>query len=61
MFFDQFPYVAVPTLTGHMEADVQNLLEAVCLTFMDYTIASGRLLCLHTNWTLAYDWLTGRA
>lgn len=37
---------------------LEHSLEASCLAYMEGTMTSGRMLCPHTNWTLAYDWLT---
>lgn len=45
------PYEAAVRLALHRS------LETACLIFMEDTIASGRLLYPHTNWTLALRWL----
>ena len=50
-----------PPYENEISRALDQSLEAACFTFMDYTMVSGRLLCPHTNWTLAYDWLAGRA
>ncbi len=34
------------------------LLHCYSKQYMEDTMTSGRMLCPHTNWTLAYDWLT---
>ncbi len=34
-------------------------LPAACLAYMDHMQDSGKLLCPHTDWTRAYDWLCG--
>jgi len=36
---------------------LKDSLKAACLAYMDDTMASGRMLCPHTDWTLAHDWL----
>ncbi|MBP3655801.1 MAG: HD domain-containing protein [Clostridia bacterium] len=36
---------------------LERSLEAACLAYMEDTMSSGRMLCPHTNWTLAVDWL----
>lgn len=40
---------------------LEHSLEAACLAYMEDTMSSGRMLCPHVNWTLAYDWLKQKA
>ena len=46
-----------PYLPGLKEA-LENSLPAACRFYMEYTVASGRLLCPHADWTAALRWLS---
>ena len=35
-------------------------LEKACYVYMCYMMDSGKLLCPHTNWNAAYDWLKNK-
>ena len=48
----------IPPYDKAVRYALEYSLEAACLANMEDTMTSGRMLCPHTNWTLAYDWLT---
>ncbi len=48
----------IPPYDKAVRYALAHSLEAACLAYMEDTMTSGRMLCPHTNWTLAYDWLT---
>lgn len=47
----------VPQFYDSVSAALDRGLAAACLDYMTYMEISGELLCPHTNWTLARDWL----
>lgn len=48
----------IPPFYYSVSAALDRSLADACLCYMDYTERSGDLLCPHTNWTLAREWLT---
>ncbi len=46
-----------PPFYEDVSAALDRSLEAACLTYMDFMVDSGRLLCPHVNWTAAHRWL----
>lgn len=49
-----------PPFYDSVKAALDNSLENACCEYMDYMISNGKILCPHTNWNLAYEWLMCR-
>lgn len=51
----------IPPFYDSVMRALDSSLEMACLAYMNYMDTNGKLLCPHTNWDLAYDWLQTRA
>ncbi len=45
------------TFYGRVRSALDSSLEKACYEYMTYMINNDKVLCPHTNWNLAYEWL----
>lgn len=50
----------VPPFCDEVNRGLDVSLERACYEYMRYMNDNGKVLCPHTNWTLAFDYLGGR-